>query len=1109
LLSPDVAEAEALAGDIAFFLGGDDNVIYLPPFETLPYETLSPHPDISAARRKAVRRLALRGSEPLICVTTRPALMQLCPPRDIVTGSWFRIKTGGDIDLAGLRNFLDDTGYFFSDPVEEQGAFAVRGGVMDIFPPLESKPVRIELFGDEVESIRRFDPSTQRSLEWLEETEIPPFREMDYGRVDMDYLMEKLASLESEQSVSLEEIRAKFEGKQFFPAMELYLPYFWEPSAPVEYLPPAMEIVASEPETADERFRVFLAAVEDGYGQAIERGEYYPPPAELYRPTEKIKTLLNPGLVLASISIEEESGSCKTVKTLEAQRYRGGFNRFAYDCRRELSRGMSVLIIVCSDKSAERVGKLFLEEELGIRRVGKEDIADIAQSAVAGESMELSLMVAVGSVSAGFASDTLAVRITTEEEIFGRYRPAAGRRPARKPTVFATDFSDIAPGDYVVHRDHGIGLYHGTKTVRAGESADEYLELEYAEHQSLFLPISSVYLLEKYSGAGGPKPPLDRMGGATWRKTRDKVKKGIMQMAGELLELYAKRETDKGYRFDTAGAFNREFADTFEHMETPDQAAVIEEVLRDMASEKPMDRLVCGDVGYGKTEIAMRAAFAAAVEGKQTALLAPTTLLANQHYENFRSRMEPFGVKVEMVNRFVPAANQKKILKELGRGKADVIIGTHRLLQKDVSFNDLGLVIVDEEQRFGVRHKEKLKKYRATVDVLTLTATPIPRTLYMSFSGIRDISIINTPPPGRRAIKTFIRKREDGIIREAVNREIARGGQTFFVHNSIETIGPMARHLRKILPHARMAVAHGRMNGAELEQTMEEFIKHKVDILLCTTIIESGLDIPNANTIIINRADQLGLAQLYQLRGRVGRDRHRAYAYLLVPEVLSSLAQKRISAIEELSTLGSGFRLAARDMEIRGTGNLLGAKQSGHVTAVGFETYCRMLQETVDELKTGRTTAKMETKLDLDFVGKLEEIYIKPLDQRMNYYNRLHRADSPEEIRGIRDELADRYGSLPQKARKLVQAAVLRSAGSALGIEKITVNGNLFSLTFAESCERVVEITSAAGHSFPGRIRPTGERTLQIAVGSGDDRIERITAFLEEAATQEMEAETV
>jgi transcription-repair coupling factor (superfamily II helicase) len=379
----------------------------------------------------------------------------------------------------------------------------------------------------------------------------------------------------------------------------------------------------------------------------------------------------------------------------------------------------------------------------------------------------------------------------------------------------------------------------------------------------------------------------------------------------------------------------------------------------------------------------------------------------------------------------------------------------------------------------------------------------------MSFWGIRDISIINTPPPGRRAIKTFIRKREDGIIREAVNREIARGGQTFFVHNSIETIGPMARHLRKILPHARMAVAHGRMNGAELEQTMEEFIKHKVDILLCTTIIESGLDIPNANTIIINRADQLGLAQLYQLRGRVGRDRHRAYAYLLVPEVLSSLAQKRISAIEELSTLGSGFRLAARDMEIRGTGNLLGAKQSGHVTAVGFETYCRMLQETVDELKTGRTTAKMETKLDLDFVGKLEEIYIKPLDQRMNYYNRLHRADSPEEIRGIRDELADRYGSLPQKARKLVQAAVLRSAGSALGIEKITVNGNLFSLTFAESCERVVEITSAAGHSFPGRIRPTGERTLQIAGGSGDDRIERITAFLEEAATQEMEAETV
>ncbi len=1084
IITPDIAEAERFANDISLFLTAGSDVIYLPQYETLPYEPLSPHIEVSAARNKALATLAaLEGSSPFICVTTIAALTQRCAPPEIIAGSSRTITKGKEINIESLKDFLDEAGYSFCDPVDEPGMFAIRGGILDIFPPSEENPIRIELFGDEVEIIKYFDLDTQRSLKSVNEVEIPSVKDASYGGIDLELLIGKLGELEKKHSVPLDELKAKFRDKQFFQAMELFLPYFYkDASEPLDFLPSNFSTVICEPERVKERQELFLSEISDGYAQAIERGEYYPSPDELYADANEIESLLKEKLVLSltEISMEDENENIKTIHTAEPPRYRGAFNRYIYDCRQRLSQDISSIVLVSSQDSIKRMEELFEQEDTGIKEVMEKDMPLTVRTILAGG--EPSIISFVGALSSGFISQALGIAITTEEEIFGRARVVGKRKKARKEALFVTDFSDISQGDYVVHSDHGVGIYHGTKVIAAGNASNEYLELEYAESQQLFMPIANVYMLEKYSGSGGPAPKLDRMGGKTWEKTKRKVKESILKMAGELLELYAKRETGKAFKFSTSNTSNEEFAETFEHIETRDQANAINDVFKDMASDKPMDRLICGDVGYGKTEVALRAAFAAAAEGKQTAILVPTTLLANQHYDNFKTRMGKFGVKVELLSRFVHQQKLKKAIEDIGNGKVDVVIGTHKLLQKDIKFNDLGLVIIDEEQRFGVAHKEKLKKLRATVDLLTLTATPIPRTLHMSLSGIRDISIISTPPPSRRSIKTYIRKSSDTVIIEAVNRELSRGGQIFFVHNRVENIMDMHSYLKGLTPRARIAVGHGQMSGEELEKTMEQFTKHKIDILLCTTIIESGLDIPNANTIIINRADTFGLSQLYQLRGRVGRDKHRAYAYMLVPEALTPTARKRIAAIEELSALGSSFKLASRDMEIRGAGNMLGSQQSGQVSAVGFETYCRMLADAVEEIKSGKKSVKVEAELDIYFNGKLEESYIPMLDQRMNYYNKLHRSESIDGIKETVNELKDRYGELPEKAVKLVDATILQFSASTLGIEKLKLTKKEMSLTFSEYSQHVVAITKEAGRRFPMRMKPSGESRLTIDI---------------------------
>ena len=1076
VVTADNGAAETLANDVAFFLGGSKDIIYLPQTEALPYEPASGSPEIASARQSALSRLGAKSASPFILIAAAAGLLQKCPAPEKVES--FHLVEGSEIDRAALEEFLALTGYDRSDPVAEPGAFAFRGGLLDCYPPNESGPVRVEFFGDTVESIRRFNPDTQRSQENLRSVTLPPARETNYHRVDKETLLKRFAATGGHPTRVLQAA----ENGIFFPGMDWYFSLFHPDAAtPMDYLPGDLPIITCEPEKIAEHLETFERELLRGYEASLERWENYCKPTDLFADKKSFEEWVDtsPGTKFVEISSTPDGPDCRTIPARDPERLHGVFNRFIYDCRERLGNGFTVMFVTRGEETIKRASLLMAEDGLGFSDAGN------AVSLLTSPDGVPRLLSVVGDLSEGFVLDDASLAVITEEEVFGRHAPARGEKRKRK-TAFVTGFADVKSGDYVVHRDHGVGLYHGMKRVHAGERTDEYLEIEYDEEQRLFLPISSIQLLEKFSSAGGPRPKLDRLGGQSWARTKEKVKKGIMRMAKDLLEIYARRKTGKANVFAPDGNFHGEFADTFGFAETPDQAQAIADVSEDMSSDKPMDRLVCGDVGYGKTEVAMRAAFKAAVDGKQAALLVPTTLLANQHYENFKRRMEPFGIKVELLSRFVSPKEGKDVIARLATGGVDVVIGTHKLLQKDVKFSSLGLVIIDEEHRFGVAHKERLKKMRETVDVLTLTATPIPRTLHMSISGIRDISVINTPPPERHSITTFVRKFNGGIISEAIQREMARGGQVFFLHNSVKSIYKMVGWIKKIAPGSRVEAAHGQMSGKELEEIMDRFVRRKIDVLACTTIIESGLDIPNANTIIVNRADKFGLAQLYQLRGRVGRGKHRAYAYMLVPATLSPDARKRIKAIEELSQLGSGFKLAARDMEIRGAGNLLGPQQSGNITAVGFETYCRMLEEAVEELKSGHSAARVaEPALALDFAGRLEESYIPALEQRMDFYYRLHRAETPEDARQIAEELADRFGPPPEKAQKVVDAVLIKIGATRAGLERLELADGELTLAFPPSSKSAPETAVVAADFFlAGKIRASSGNRITVDIST-------------------------
>ncbi len=1020
---------EQLTADARFFYGAlegasetatDQAVLPFPSQQVDPYRGMTPHFRVAAVRARALHAAAT-GTARLIVASAPALLPRLSPPARLLQAS-LEIRTGTEIEPLALADLLVDAGFTREDPVDEPGAFAIRGGIVDIFPAGDTEPVRIEFIGDMVESLRRYDPATQRSTGSTDQVLLVPVRE----RFDD----------ETESTSALE----------FFGAAR------------------GLQILVSEFEEVEAQARKIRGQLEVSYGEAAGRGHVVArPPDEAFVTWDEIAERAVHAPRFEELAIEADAGDAtdagiRHVSCQPALEFKGRVNDWVVDLRQARARGDAVLFIAKSHGLAERAVEIL--QEYDILAIPVERAEDAHHAAV---------LVGVGSLSRGFRLAEAALQIYVETDVFEEERRAPEqRRSASK--AFLSDLRDLKVGDLVVHVDHGIGEFIGLKQlgVRGTADAQEFLELRYHGEDKLFVPVERLDLIQKYTG--GTRPALDRLGGTTWEKAKTRVKKAMRDMAGELLKLYAQRKAVPGHAFAPDTHWQEEFEDAFPYEPTVDQAAAIADVKRDMESSLPMDRLLCGDVGYGKTEVAMRAAFKAVMDGKQVAVLAPTTVLAFQHAKTLRERFAGFPVSIDVVNRFRTAQETKAIIAGVEAGKIDIIVGTHRLLSKDLVFKDLGLLVVDEEQRFGVSHKERIKQMRRRVDVLTMTATPIPRTLNMSLVGIRDMSVIETPPKDRLSIQTNVVKFDSPVIERAIRNEMARGGQVYFVHNRVESIFSIGNLLQRLVPEARIAIGHGQMAEHELEKAMLSFVERRADILLSTTIVENGLDIPNANTIIINRADRYGLAQLYQLRGRVGRSDRPAYAYLLIPpqESLSPVARKRLSAIREFSDLGSGFRVAALDLEIRGAGNLLGGEQSGHIDSVGFEMYMKLLEETVRELKGEELEDDFRATVNLRVDLKIDESYIPDMNQRLMVYRKVAAARTEKEFESTLEEMRDRYGAPPDAVLNLAEYGRIRIMADRLGIETIDREGRLVVLKFRPQARidpvRLVNIV----HDWPG-----------------------------------------
>ncbi len=999
---PTDGDLEQAVGDTRFFLAAleglsdsaaDQAVLPFPSHEIDPYRGMTPHVGVTSERARALHALA-SGSARIVVASAAAVLPRVSPPARLLNAS-VDLRPNQDIAPIDLGELLIEAGFTREDPADEHGEFAIRGGIVDIYPAGEAQPVRLEFIGDTIESLRTYDPASQRSIQPIDQLTVIPLRDV----------------LGDDRAATLFDYLARVKESR---------------------------VIVSERDEVDAHSQKLLESVYRSYEEARARnGAALAPPSPdaLFANWRDVESRLAHATSLAHIAVDEGPG-IRHVRCQPAVELRGRVADWVNEIRRLREQGETTLFVAATAGRAERTIELLKEYDLFAVPVERADDARYA-----------AVLVAIGRLSRGFRLPDASLQIYAEADVFEEDRRAPERRRSATK-AFLSDLRDLKVGDLVVHVDHGIGAFVGLKQIGIGDALQEFLELHYAGEDKLFVPVERLDLVQKYTGAS--RPPIDRLGGTSWERVKTRVKKAMRDMAEELLRLYAARKAVPGHAFSPDTHWQKEFEDAFEYELTPDQQSAISDIKRDMESATPMDRLLCGDVGYGKTEVAMRAAFKSVMDGKQVAFLAPTTVLAFQHQKTLRERFAGFPVRIEMVSRFRSKAEQKEALTDLAAGKVDIIVGTHRLLSKDVQFRDLGLLVVDEEQRFGVTHKEKIKQLRRKVDVLTMSATPIPRTLNMSLVGIRDMSIIETPPKDRLSIQTNVVKFDQQVIGRAIRHEIERGGQVYFVHNRVESIFSIGNLVQRLVPEAKIVVGHGQMEEESLERAMLDFVARKFDVLLATTIVENGLDIPNANTIIINRADRYGLSQLYQLRGRVGRSDRPAYAYLLIPpeDHLSPVAKKRLAAIKEFSDLGSGFRVAALDLEIRGAGNLLGGEQSGHIETVGFEMYMQLLEQTVRELKGEEleddTRATVNLKVDL----RIDEAYIADMNQRLMLYRKIAAARKPEEIDRVLEDAADRYGPPPTSVLNLSDYGRVRIMADQLGIDTIDREGRAVVLKF-------------------------------------------------------------
>ncbi|MBX7100864.1 MAG: transcription-repair coupling factor [Myxococcaceae bacterium] len=1043
-VTADEDAAEALFDDLSFFFGGPHSgrVVLLPGDDALPWDELVPDSPTVAERLGTLFKLRTGAPIDAVVLPARALSRKVLPPEVMATLSR-EVTPADELGRDGLARLLTDMGYRHSPLVEDQGSFSLRGDIIDVFPPLTTRPVRLEFFGDAIESMREFDPDSQRTLEDTKQLTLLPARELFFSEKTRAAAEATLRRLGDEANLPTAQVREKIERirEGLSPGgLEGLMPGFWGTLASVfDYLPhwhPQPLVYVDDAVATTRALEDFDTESDRSYREAVARGELVLPPADhhlsrtdVLAALAKLPTVEGGALSLEAVDARpplaftfgETKELRESIKSHHGEE--GALTPLIERLQRWREERVTCVIACSSRGQADRLIRLFADR--GVKLGNFEGPLPEDLSTLKGQVLA---HLVEGPISQGFIDTPTKFALLSDEDIFGgRVRRAIRRRKA--PEGFtAASFGELKEGDLVVHQEFGVARYAGLTTMTVQGIRADFLLLEYAGKDKVYLPVSRLRLVSRFTGGDPSGVALDKLGSDSWAKTKARVREQLLQMAGELLKLYSERAAHPGFAFSAPDRFFRQFEADFEFEETPDQQKAIDDVLASMQKPEPMDRLVCGDVGYGKTEVAMRAAFKAVLDRKQVAVLVPTTLLAHQHYQSFVRRFDGYPVTIEVVSSLRKTADAREVLQRAREGRVDIVIGTHKLFSSEVQFKSLGLLVIDEEQRFGVKQKEQLKKLKAQVDVLTLSATPIPRTLNMAMSGLRDLSLITTPPADRRAIRTFVNRFDPGQIRDAILREVQRGGQVYFVHNRVSSIHSMEKFLKDLVPQVSIAVAHGQMPEGKLEQVMLEFVEKKHQVLLCTSIIESGIDIPTANTMIVNRADAFGLAQLYQLRGRVGRSRERAYAYLLVPvrRKVTKDAERRLEVLQTFTELGAGFSIASHDLEIRGAGNLLGAEQSGSIEAVGFDLYTQMLEEAVAEAKGEPPTTTVDPEVSVPLAAYLPDDYVPDVHQRLVLYKRLAQAQRPEDLDDLRAELVDRFGDAPPEVDALTEVMLLK-----------------------------------------------------------------------------------
>ena len=1112
LITADTPSALKLEKELAFFMADDNVPITLfPDWETLPYDTFSPHQDIVSQRLETLFRFTQQVDS--IFIVPINTLMQRLAPTDYLAKYLLMLNKGDTLDRDQFRRNLEQAGYLHVSQVMSHSEFSVRGSIIDLFPMGSDKPFRIDLFDDEVDSIRFFDTETQRSGDAVDKIRLLPAREFPTDKAALNLFrqqfLEKFDANNAQESVFSQVTKGTMPS-----GVEYYLPLFFEATATLfDYLhPKSLLLLHGDVQDASE---FFWADVQERYEQyRYNPARPFLPPEDLFLPINELFGAIKqwPRASLSAYVLDDKPGAfnlgCDKLDDIAINsQKKAPAQQLINTVNDATQRGAKVLF--CAETQGRKEGLLTV-----LRKAGIKPSFTPSLNAFLSEGEQVGITVGMVEHSFRWVNNQQELLFITETELLGHkvsQRRRRDKRTATDESAIIRNLAELSIGQPVVHLDHGVGRYLGLQTLDAGGVATEYLCIEYAKQSKLYVPVASLHLISRYTGGDADTAPINALGSDAWSKAKQKAAEKVRDVAAELLDVYARRAAKPGFAYPINWEDYQAFADSFPFEEPPDQAQAIAAVIHDMGQPQAMDRLVCGDVGFGKTEVAMRAAFLAANQGKQVAILVPTTLLAQQHHENFKDRFAAWPFEIEVMSRFVSGKAQKSIIERIAEGKVDIVVGTHKLLSSELKFNDLGLVIIDEEHRFGVRQKEKLKSLRADVDILTLTATPIPRTLNMALSGMRDLSIIATAPARRLSIKTFVQQRNKAVIREAIMREILRGGQVYFLHNEVDTIARTVEEIAEIVPEARIAMGHGQMRERELESVMSDFYHQRYNVLVCTTIIETGIDVPTANTIIMDRADHLGLAQLHQLRGRVGRSHHQAYAYLLTPHPkrMTKDAVKRLDAISQLEDLGAGFALATHDLEIRGAGELLGDDQSGQIASIGFSLYMDMLDKAVTALKNGKEPSLDDalaghTEIELRIPALLPEDYIADVNTRLSLYKRLAGCTTQDDIDEFQVECIDRFGLLPDAAKNLVQVAELKIKAEALGILKVDLSAQGGTIEFKETTKVDPGFIIQLVQTKPNTFKFEGSQKLRVVkhTETAEQRIALISGIIADFAKE-------